>query len=91
VGPVLRFNSDFIGQKHRELSSVLGESPESTFARLSGCLGIRSPFAGKPVVDRARIIEETLVSGSTAANPRPVVAGDVACLLDEIFHDEEQT
>jgi alcohol dehydrogenase class IV len=89
MGPVLRFNRETIGAKHAELTAVLGESPEACFARLGGRLGIRSPFAGKPVVDRARIIEETLASGSTAANPRPVAAGDVERLLDEIFQAGE--
>ncbi len=85
VLPVLRFNRDFIAHKNREMESVLGESTESCFARLIRRLGIQSPFAGKPLTDRARMIEETLASGSTAANPRPVVAIDVDRILDEIF------
>jgi hypothetical protein len=48
-------------------------------------LKIVSPFKGKPVIERGRIIEETLKSGSTAANPQAVTREEVEFLLKEIF------
>ena len=48
-------------------------------------MGIVSPFRGAQIVDREAIIHETLISGSTDANPRPVQAADVEGLLEDIF------
>ena len=41
--------------------------------------------AGRELRDRDAIIRETLASGSTKANPRPVAEADVAALLDRLF------
>ena len=44
-----------------------------------------SPFAGEPIRDQDGIIAETMASGSTAANPRPVSAENVVDLLQMVF------
>jgi alcohol dehydrogenase class IV len=46
---------------------------------------LENPFAGKQVADLDAFVKEVLVSGSTAANPRPVTADDVRQLLSEIL------
>jgi alcohol dehydrogenase class IV len=46
---------------------------------------LENPFAGQQVADREALIRETLASGSTAANPRPVTADDVSALLNAIL------
>ncbi|MFA5168087.1 MAG: hypothetical protein WC530_06115, partial [Candidatus Omnitrophota bacterium] len=52
---------------------------------LQKTLKIISPFKGKPLLEKEKIISETLKSGSTAANPKPVTRADVEYLLKEIF------
>lgn len=46
---------------------------------------LANPFKGRHIADPAEVIRETLASGSTAANPRPVSAADVVTLLNAIF------
>jgi alcohol dehydrogenase class IV len=46
---------------------------------------IESPFMNKELIDRETIIEETLASGSTAANPKPISRNDVELLLEKLF------
>jgi alcohol dehydrogenase class IV len=44
-----------------------------------------NPLASATITDRDAIVGETLASGSTAANPRPVSSDDAAALLDAIL------
>jgi len=83
--PVIEFNKLFIDDKYRLMSEVLSQDLVLRVRNLLEILGIESPFRGQPALDRDGIIEETLESGSTAANPRPVGPGEVAGLLDSIF------
>jgi alcohol dehydrogenase class IV len=83
--PVLRFNMDHIKEKYRALSDVVGGDLLTRVDRLLRVLDVTSPFRNQPVLDGKGIVEETLASGSTAANPRPVSPGDVKSLLRELF------
>lgn len=47
---------------------------------------LSSPFAGKTIPDQEAFIRETLASGSTQANPRPVSSEDILMLLDRILN-----
>jgi len=83
--PALRFNREAMGAKYEVMAGILGADPVECVSDLMSTLGIVSPFAGRDVIDREGIIQETLASGSTAANPRPVSRADVELLLGEIF------
>jgi len=83
--PALKFNRDAMGAKYREMGELLGGDPVDCVSQLAETLGISSPFQGREVIDAEGIIQETLASGSTAANPRPVEASDVEALLSSIF------
>lgn len=65
--------------------ALLDADLEGAVSRLWDQLQLHSPFAGKPLTDRNAIVAETLASGSTSANPRPVRAVEVHTLLDRIF------
>ncbi len=82
---VLEFNRLAIEEKYDRMSQAAGNDLLTVVRELEDILRIRSPFAGMPVEDKSRIVEETLASGSTAANPRKVTAQDVEYLLGRIF------
>ena len=81
----LAFNLPVIANTLADLHSRLGIDVEATVGDWFAAMRLTSPFAGQPLHDRAAIIRETLASGSTAANPRPVTAADVESLLDSLF------
>lgn len=82
----IEFNREDMGVKYTIMSETVGGDLLSVTNRLIEDFSIRSPFAGKTITDREKVIEETLASGSTAANPRKVSAADVEYLLDRIFN-----
>lgn len=81
----IEFNRDAIGEKYDAMSEAIGGDLLSVVHKLIKVLGIKSPFAGRLVTDKEEIVEETLASGSTAANPRKVSAADVEWFLKRIF------
>jgi alcohol dehydrogenase class IV len=81
----IEFNREAMGVKYTIMSETIGGDLLSETNRLLQAFEVRSPFAGKLIVDKDKVIEETLASGSTAANPRKVTASDVEYLLDRIF------
>jgi alcohol dehydrogenase class IV len=83
--PALEFNRPVIGKKYDRMCAAAGGDLRQTIAAMMQSLDIRSPFAGQPIRDRDAIVRETLESGSTAANPRPVSAADADALLTRIF------
>ncbi len=83
--PALKFNRAAMGPKYDAMGRMLGGDPVERVAELITMLGISSPFAGRELADADGIVQETLASGSTAANPRSVQAADVDALLAEIF------
>jgi alcohol dehydrogenase class IV len=74
-----------MGAQYRRLSAETGDDLLRRTEYLLGRLEISSPFKGKTPADEQGIVEETLASGSTNANPRPVNADDVRGLLRELF------
>lgn len=82
---VLEFNRDAMGFKYARLAEILGCDPVERARNLMASLGIASPFAGRRIDDLEVVIDETLASGSTAANPRPVRRDDVRRILDGLF------
>ncbi len=82
---VLRFNRPAAGAALDRVGAVIGGAPEEMAVRLLERLALPNPFAGQALADRAGIVAETLASGSTAANPRPVTAEAVERLLDALF------
>ncbi len=81
----LAFNRDAVPEKFKELNAIVGMDIEQYVNDLLARMGLQSPFSGHTVDGYDAIIEETLASGSTKANPRKVNADDVACLLDRLF------
>jgi alcohol dehydrogenase class IV len=82
---VMRFNLAAVGGKYDAICRALDGDAIETVRRLCVRLGIRSPFSGAALRDEDGIVRETLASGSTKANPRPVSAADVNVLLAAIF------
>lgn len=85
LAPVLEFNRRHLGGKYEKLSEAVGEDLlDKTRGMLAG-FGVRSPFRGQSIRDMDGIVTETLASGSTAANPRPVSEADVRTLVHKLF------
>ena len=83
--PSIKLNLPVIRQKYEIMSQAVGTD---FLRRITGVLTelrISSPFKGKPLMEKEMILRETLKSGSTAANPKPITPEDVAFILDEIF------
>lgn len=83
--PVLEFNRPRMEAKYARLTEVLGCDPRQRTRALMSEMGIASPFAGQRLKDPDAVIDETLASGSTAANPRPVGREDVKKMLRTLF------
>jgi alcohol dehydrogenase class IV len=81
----LAFNRPVIDGALAGLRDRLGMDVEAVMGGWFAAMRLDSPLAGQPIHDREAIIRETLASGSTAANPRPVTASDVERMLDRIF------
>jgi alcohol dehydrogenase class IV len=67
------------------MSATLGRDLMAAGRDLTRRFGLRSPFAGQAVRERDLIVRDTLASGSTACNPKPITAADVEGLLDRLF------
>lgn len=84
--PSIKLNLEAMGnQKYSIMSQAVGMDLLQKVHELQKTLKIVSPFKGKPLLEKEKIIEETLKSGSTAANPKPITREDVEYLLREIF------
>jgi alcohol dehydrogenase class IV len=83
--PSIKVNKEAMGEKYRIMSDLVGGDLETQIKALLSELGIRSPFKGKAIIEKEKIIAETLSSGSTAANPRAITRDDAEYLLGEIF------
>jgi alcohol dehydrogenase class IV len=81
----LAFNRDAIRADLADLKARHGLNVEAQVAEWLQAMKLENPFAGQTVADRDAFIRETLASGSTAANPRPVAADDVSALLDAVL------
>jgi len=84
--PSIKLNLEAMGnQKYAIMSQAVGMDLLQKVHELQKTLKIISPFKGKPLIEKEKIIQETLQSGSTAANPKPITREDVEYLLREIF------
>jgi alcohol dehydrogenase class IV len=81
----LAFNRDVVARDLDALHARHGLDVESQVTAWMTAMKLENPFAGQRLADREALIRETLASGSTAANPRPVTADDVSALLNAIL------
>ncbi|MDD5705638.1 MAG: iron-containing alcohol dehydrogenase [Kiritimatiellae bacterium] len=81
----LRFNAAATAGDMARLKQLIGQDFAELIETWLRKFGLTSPFKGTPLRETADIVRETLASGSTAANPRPVTGDDVIALLREIF------
>lgn len=81
----VELNRTAYGGKYGIMSHAAGGDLLDTIRALGRELDIRSPLSGQPVRNRDMICRETLASGSTKANPKPITPADVDWLLDRIF------
>lgn len=81
----IKLNLPVIRQKYDIMSQAVGMDFLKRVTDLLAALKIISPFKGKTISEKEKIIAETLKSGSTAANPKPVTREDVELILKEIF------
>jgi len=77
----LAFNREVVAHDLASLKARHGLDVETQVAEWLREMKLENPFAGKAISDYEDFIKEVLVSGSTAANPRPVTADDVQHLL----------
>lgn len=81
----IELNRKAMGAKYDRLSQAVGDDLLGWTRQADACLEMASPFKGKSILDKDTIIKETLLSGSTQANPKPITAEDVEWLLSRIF------
>ena len=76
--PSIKLNLEAMGnQKYAIMSQAVGMDLLQKVHELQKTLKIISPFKGKPIPEKEKIIRETLSSGSTAANPKAITRADV--------------
>jgi alcohol dehydrogenase class IV len=81
----LELNREAVPERYEELSELLAGDPISRVTELLNDLEVQNPFEGM-TLDRAEtIVRETLESGSTAHNPKPVTDEDVRWFLGCLF------
>lgn len=85
LAPAIELNRESIGSKYATLSEAVGGDLLDTVKALIDRLDVANPFAGQPVKEKELIIRETLASGSTKANPKPVTRSDVERMLATLF------
>lgn len=83
--PSIKINRQAISRKYEVLSNLVGMDFIERVRQLLEILKIASPFKGKEIIEKEKIIEETLRSGSTAANPKSIGRDDVEFILKEVF------
>lgn len=81
----IKINRQVMGKKYEVISYVMKKDFLEKTEELLSLLRIESPFKGKPLLEKEKIIDETLRSGSTAANPKPITRQDVERILLDIF------
>jgi len=81
----LEYNRAYIKADLDSLKSRCGIDIEELVTTWMRAMTLENPFYGKKIEDLDTIIEETLASGSTQANPREVTPDDVRWLLERIF------
>ena len=80
----LAFNKDALADDLHRLQATYALNVEEQVSTWLTAMSLTNPFQGGTIHDMEAFIAETLASGSTAANPRPVTAKDVAELVHQI-------
>lgn len=83
--PSIAVNRKAMGNKYEMMKTVMEGDVAKRVRIVLSSLGIRSPFKGEPLIEKEKIIEETLQSGSTAASPKQITREDVEFILNELF------
>jgi len=83
--PSIAVNRKAMGNKYEMMKTVMESDVAKRVRVLLSSLEIRSPFKGKPLIEKEKIIAETLQSGSTASSPKKITREDVEFILKELF------
>lgn len=83
--PSIRINKAVMGDKYGLIGDVIGIDLEKRIQELLTELNIISPFKGLQIIEKDKILKETLESGSTAANPKKIEVNDIEFIIREIF------
>ena len=81
----VELNRAAFGTKYDNLSQAVGGDLLEFIRGLMLRLNMASPFRGMALREKELIIRETLASGSTKANPKPITRADVEWLLERLF------
>ena len=82
---ILKINREQVKIKYDKLSSLVNCDLQSWVSELNQKLQIKNPFQGKKLLSGDFIINQTLISGSTAANPVKADRQMINNLLSEFF------
>lgn len=88
--PSIKVNRKAMGKKYALLSRLSGGDFLRKMQRLLSRLEIISPFQNKELIEKEKIIEDTITSGSTAANPKEIQKRDVEFMLEHLFGKERK-
>lgn len=83
--PSIKLNREAMGKKYEIMSDMLGMDLLERVEELLAVFKINSPFKRKAMIEKEKIINEALKSGSTAANPKRIGRSDVEFILRELF------
>jgi alcohol dehydrogenase class IV len=81
----LELNRPDMGPAYDRFSQAVGGDLAGVTADLIARLGIRNPFKGQPLIRLPEIVEQTLSSGSTQANPKTIGKAEIDWLLARLF------
>lgn len=85
--PSIQLNKKVIGKKYAMMSHAVGMDLSKKIQQFLSRLEIISPFKGMEIYEKEKITDETLRSGSTAANPKKIERRDVEFMLDCLFNE----
>jgi alcohol dehydrogenase class IV len=83
--PSIKLNREAMGIKYEIISDIVNTDLMEWAMMVVKKLNIVSPFKGVELIEKEKIIDETVRSGSTAANPKKIEPKDVEFLLGELF------
>jgi len=81
----LELNREAVPERYEELRELLAGDPINRIHELLNDLEVQNPFQGMSLENAEAIVRETLESGSTAHNPKPVTDGDMRWFLGCLF------
>lgn len=84
--PALEINKQHAPEKYNKLSEICGADLIRQIDYLIRHLNISNPFKGLQILNHHDIIDSTLQSGSTAANPKPIITTDIDYMLGRLFN-----